>query len=96
MFTVSQNDSSGTQARTGTLETSRSKISTPMLMPVATQAAFKSLDTSELEKIGYRLILANNYHLYLRPGHKRVEQLGGDVDLSGRQHHGRFRFRPHG
>lgn len=53
------------------------EIKTPMFMPVGTAGTVKSLTTDEVESMGYRLILGNTYHLYLRPGHERVEKLGG-------------------
>lgn len=46
-------------------------------MPVGTNASVKSLTTQELESIGAQIILANNYHLYLRPGSDTIEKLGG-------------------
>ena len=50
---------------------------TPVFMPVGTQATVKALSPEELEEAGARIILANTYHLYLRPGHGIVEKLGG-------------------
>lgn len=46
-------------------------------MPIGTQASVKTLSQEELEQLGYRLILANTYHLYLRPGAERIARLGG-------------------
>ena len=46
-------------------------------MPVGTQGAVKAVSPEDLERIGVRSILANTYHLYLRPGHKIIERLGG-------------------
>ncbi len=50
---------------------------TPMFMPVGTAASVKSLTPEDLERLGAKIILGNTYHLYLRPGHKRIEKLGG-------------------
>ncbi len=52
------------------------EIETPTFMPVGTQGTVKSLSTDELEKMGAQIILGNTYHLYLRPGHDRIEKLG--------------------
>ena len=46
-------------------------------MPVGTNATVKSLDPDDLHSIGAQIILANTYHLYLRPGHERIKRLGG-------------------
>lgn len=64
-------------ARAGTLVTTRGEIPTPMFMPVGTAATVKSLSPQDLENIGAPIILGNAYHLYLKPGHQLVEELGG-------------------
>ena len=64
-------------ARIGILETANGCIETPYLVPVATLATVKSLDSSDLESIGAQCVLANTYHLYLRPGDSIVKKLGG-------------------
>ena len=48
-----------------------------MFMPVGTNATVKGLHPDDLEEVGAQIILANTYHLYLRPGHERIERLGG-------------------
>ena len=53
------------------------EIETPTFMPVGTQGTVKSVSTTELRTMKAQVILGNTYHLYLRPGHKRVEDLGG-------------------
>ena len=75
-FTTIQADSA-TQARLGTLQTSHGSVATPAFMPVATQGTVKSMTPQELRTIGAEIILANAYHLYLRPGVELVEQAGG-------------------
>ncbi len=67
----------GCRARTGQLTTSHGKISTPIFMPVGTNASVKAMRPENLQEAGAQIILANTYHLYLRPGHRLVEQLGG-------------------
>ena len=63
-------------ARRGRLETAHGVVETPVFMPVGTAAAVKTLEPRDLEALGARIILANTYHLYLRPGHERVQRLG--------------------
>jgi queuine tRNA-ribosyltransferase len=74
-FEVSQTDPTG--ARRGTLTTPHGKIETPVFMPVGTAATVKGLTQEALEELGAGIILANTYHLYLRPGHKLIRKLGG-------------------
>ena len=64
-------------ARAGSLRTPRGDLPTPAFMPVATQAAVKSLAPSDLRGVGANIVLANAYHLYLRPGADAVRRLGG-------------------
>lgn len=52
------------------------EIQTPMFMPVGTAGTVKGMTTGELRQAGAQIILGNTYHLYLRPGHERVERLG--------------------
>ena len=64
-------------ARVAVLKTAHGIIETPVFMPVATQASVKSLSSDDLSEIGSQVILANAYHLYLRPGMKVFESSGG-------------------
>ena len=64
-------------ARAGVLVTPRGEVPTPAFMPVATQGSVKALSPGEVEAVGARIILANAYHLYLRPGVDTVSELGG-------------------
>ena len=66
-----------TRARLGNLSTPHGNIQTPIFMPVGTNATVKALDPDDLFEVGAQIILCNTYHLYLRPGHERVERLGG-------------------
>ncbi len=59
------------------------RVETPVFMPVGTYGAVKSVSPDEIYEIGYNLILANTYHLYLRPGHKVVENFGGLRGFTG-------------
>ncbi|CUU36408.1 MAG: tRNA guanosine(34) transglycosylase Tgt [Armatimonadetes bacterium] len=69
--------STRSHARLGRLTTPHGVIETPVFMPVGTQATVKTLSQDELEQLGYRLILGNTYHLYLRPGAERIARMGG-------------------
>lgn len=69
--------SARSNARLGRLTTPHGVVETPMFMPVGTQATVKTLSQEELEQLGFRLILGNTYHLYLRPGAERIARLGG-------------------
>lgn len=64
-------------ARTGILHTPHGSVLTPMFMPVGTLATVKFVSPEELKAIGSQVILANTYHLWLRPGESIVEKAGG-------------------
>ena len=66
-----------TGARLGKITTPHGEIQTPVFMPVGTQGTVKSLLPETLKSLGAEIILANTYHLYLRPGHELVRRLGG-------------------
>ncbi|PYV09315.1 MAG: tRNA guanosine(34) transglycosylase Tgt, partial [Acidobacteria bacterium] len=66
-----------TAARRGILSTPHGAVETPVFMPVGTIGAVKALPHDWLEDLGTQIILANTYHLYLRPGHERIARLGG-------------------
>lgn len=75
-FTIRSKDSR-THARVGLISTPHGDIHTPVFMPVGTQATVKSLTPEDLVELGAEIILGNTYHLYLRPGHETIEELGG-------------------
>ncbi|MEW6714275.1 MAG: tRNA guanosine(34) transglycosylase Tgt [Nitrospirota bacterium] len=64
-------------ARLGQIHTSHGVINTPAFIPVGTIATVKSMTVEELKDIGAEIILSNTYHLYLRPGHEVIKNLGG-------------------
>jgi len=69
-----------TKARRGRLSTPHGEIETPVFMPVGTQATVKAMkpeDVATLGNEGSHIILANTYHLYLRPGHELIKRAGG-------------------
>ena len=73
-FTLTDTDDN---ARAGVLHTPHGDAPTPAFMPVATQGSVKALDSADLRNIGANIVLANTYHLYLRPGVDIVQDLGG-------------------
>ncbi len=68
---------STTAARLGRIDTPHGAVRTPAFMPVGTVGSVKTLTPRDLEELGAEIILANAYHLYLRPGHAVVAELGG-------------------
>jgi queuine tRNA-ribosyltransferase len=75
-FALLHNDS-GSRARRGRLFTRRGAVETPVFMPVGTQGTVKAILPEALKEIGTQIILANTYHLFLRPGHELIRRLGG-------------------
>jgi len=65
------------RARSGEIRTTHGSFETPAFMPVGTQGSVKAVSSEELTALGAKIILANTYHLYLRPGHEIVRRLGG-------------------
>lgn len=76
MFKIVAEDKK-TAARYGEILTSRGKIETPVFMPCGSGGAVKTLAPFDLEQIGVQIILANTYHLYLRPGDQLIKKAGG-------------------
>ena len=66
-----------TRARRGRLHTSHGIVETPVFMPVGTQATVKAMTPDQLRELNVEILLCNSYHLFLRPGHEIVSQLGG-------------------
>jgi queuine tRNA-ribosyltransferase len=65
------------RARRGVLDTPRGEVATPAFLPVGTAGAVKAVTSEELRACGASMILANTYHLFLRPGHDLIRELGG-------------------
>lgn len=76
MFTLLHQDNQS-HARAGIIHTDHGDIETPIFMPVGTQATVKSLATPDLEAMDAQIILANTYHLHLRPGEELIDRAGG-------------------
>ena len=75
-FTVIKKDPN-TKARLGRLVTAHGEVETPCFMPVGTQGTVKAMLPRDLTEIGCQMLLGNTYHLYLRPGHELIRDLGG-------------------
>lgn len=84
-MTVHHQDTA-TRARTGTLDLAHGPVRTPAFMPVGTAGTVKATHPQTLEQIGYRLILGNTYHLFLRPGMATMEHFGGLHAFAGWHH----------
>ncbi len=76
MFTVKHTDGDS-QARTGRLYTPHGAVDTPVFMPVGTRASVKAMAPHQLLECGTQIVLANTYHLFLRPGDELISQIGG-------------------
>ena len=72
-----------TRARTGAVELPHGRVDTPAFMPVGTNATVKAIGPDSLAEIGFRIILANTYHVFLRPGHEIVREAGGLHGFTG-------------
>jgi queuine tRNA-ribosyltransferase len=77
MFYKTIKQSSECGARAGIIHTDHGDIPTPIFMPVGTQASVKTLDTNDIKNTGAEIILANTYHLHLRPGEDLIDATGG-------------------
>lgn len=77
-FSILQTDG---KARRGVLKTPHGDIQTPCWIPVGTQATVKALTPGDLKEIGAQIVLANTYHLSLRPGTKIIEKMGGIAEF---------------
>lgn len=75
-YQVQQSDRHS-KGRVGLLTTGHAEVETPAFMPVGSLGPVKGLEPEDLQSLGFRLILNNAYHLYLRPGHKIVADMGG-------------------
>ena len=74
---------SATRARAGELVTPHGMVRTPVFLPVGSQATVKTLTPQEIKDIGFDMLLANAYHLYLRPGASGIEEMGGLHNFMG-------------
>jgi queuine tRNA-ribosyltransferase len=70
-------DSTSGAARSGSLTLPHGTVETPVFMPVGTQASVRTLSPADLKAVGAHIVLANTYHLHVRPGEDVIAQLGG-------------------
>ena len=70
-------DAQSGSARSGSLTLPHGTVETPMFMPVGTQATVRTLSPADLKAVGAQIVLANTYHLHVRPGEDVIAQLGG-------------------
>ncbi len=82
MFSFLLSGTSG-RARAGRLETPHGTVDTPAFMPVGTAGTVKAMTIRDLQEVGAQMVLANTYHLILRPGAERVAALGGLHGFTG-------------
>lgn len=82
IYTLLHQDA-GSAARTGVIRLPHSTVQTPAFMPVGTAATVKGITKDDLHEIGFEIILANTYHLFLRPGMDVIKQAGGLHGFSG-------------
>ena len=75
-FTLLKKDKSS-NARLGKILTPHGEVNTPVFMPAGTQATVKALVPERIKESGAEIVLSNTYHLYLRPGHEIIRDLGG-------------------
>jgi queuine tRNA-ribosyltransferase len=76
LFTIHAR-SPDSRARQGTLHLAHGDVATPAFVPLATRGAVKTLESRDLEELGYEMVLGNTYHLFLTPGPELVAKLGG-------------------
>ncbi|MFQ5952128.1 MAG: tRNA guanosine(34) transglycosylase Tgt [Candidatus Omnitrophota bacterium] len=81
-FSIQHKDKNS-RARCGKVTTAHGGVSTPVFMPVATQATVKAISIQELEDCGIEMIISNAYHLYMRPGKDVIEKAGGLHEFMG-------------
>ena len=82
IYTLLHQDA-GSAARTGVIRLPHGTVQTPAFMPVGTAATVKGMTKDDLHEIGFEIILANTYHLFLRPGMDVIKQAGGLHGFSG-------------
>ena len=75
-FEITDRDAA-TKARLGRIHTGRGVVETPAFLPVGTRGTVKAMAPWELTDIGFQMLLANTYHLFLRPGTELIERAGG-------------------
>jgi queuine tRNA-ribosyltransferase len=78
-----QIDARDGSARAGVLFTPHGQVRTPAFVPLASTATVKTLDSAEVEQLGYEMVLGNTFHLFIQPGHEQIAKLGGLHEFMG-------------
>ena len=73
----------GSRARAGVLRVSHGEVRTPAFVPLATKATVKGLESSEVARLGYDIVLGNTFHLFLEPGAELIQRFGGLHEFMG-------------
>src|SRR3989344_8228839 len=81
-FKIIKKDSK-TKARAGIIHTPHGDIETPSFVPVGTNGTVKSVSPRDLKEMGAQIVLANTYHLHLRPGEDLIKKMGGLAKFMG-------------
>jgi queuine tRNA-ribosyltransferase len=81
--TVFDIDARAGAARAGVLHLAHGDVRTPAFVPLASHATVRSLQSDEVEALGYEMVLGNTFHLFLNPGHERIAELGGLHEFMG-------------
>jgi queuine tRNA-ribosyltransferase len=79
-FKINARDGS---ARAGVLVTNHGEVRTPAFVPLATSATVKTLHAAEVAQLGYDMVLGNTFHLFIRPGHEHIAEMGGLHEFMG-------------
>src|SRR5687768_12685038 len=80
IFEIDARDGS---ARAGVLRLAHGEVRTPAFVPLASTATVKGLQATEVEDLGYELVLGNTFHLFIQPGHEQIADLGGLHEFMG-------------
>src|ERR687887_1304984 len=70
-------------ARAGVLHTTHGEVRTPAFVPLASTATVKTLDSAEVEALGYDMVLGNTFHLFIQPGAELIRRMGGLHEFMG-------------
>ena len=79
-------DARAGSARAGVLRTAHGEVRTPAFVPLASHATVRSLQMSEVEALGFEMVLGNTFHLFLNPGHEHIAAMGGLHEFMGWDH----------
>ena len=80
---IFQIDARDGSARAGVLRLAHGEVGTPAFVPLASTATVKTLHASEVEQLGYEMVLGNTFHLFIQPGHEHIAAMGGLHEFMG-------------